>query len=232
VFAHVPKGPLDPILGTSILYNADPDPRKINLGIGAYRTDEGKPLVLNCVKKAQQIINQDKTRNLEYLPINGDVQFAKLARELLLGPKLGSLDRIAYFQTLSGTGSLRVAAAFIQTFFPKVLVYYSNPTWGNHNTIFQHCGIPSKPYRYWNAKTRNLDIDGFCEDLTNAPERSIVLLHACAHNPTGVDPTPDQWKRICNVMKQRKLLPWFDSAYQGFASGDVDRDAWAIRYFC
>jgi len=95
----------------------------------------------------------------------------------------------------------------------------------------QHADIPCKPYRYWNDKTRRLDITGMLSDLQNVPERSIILLHACAHNPTGIDPTPDQWKQICAVMKQRSLLPWFDSAYQGFASGDLDRDAWAIRYF-
>jgi len=231
VFSHINPAPLDPILGTSILFNNDKDPRKINLGIGAYRTDEGKPYVLNVVRKAEKLVMADPSRNMEYLPQQGDTVFSKAARELLFGSKSAALSRIASVQTISGTGSLRVAAAFLRFFFPKTLVYYSNPTWGNHVTILQHADVPGKAYRYWNDKAKKLDINGMIEDLRNAPPRSVILLHACAHNPTGVDPTESEWKQICEAVRERNHLVWFDSAYQGFASGDLERDAWAIRYF-
>lgn len=141
-------------------------------------------------------------------------------------------NRIVTAQSLSGTGALRLAVEFVFRFLPKgTNIYYSKPTWGNHNSIFAAAGVPSKPYRYWDAKGRKLDINGLIEDLRSAPDRSVILLHACAHNPTGVDPTRDQWKQIAEVMKSKQHLPFFDSAYQGFASGDLDSDAWAVRYF-
>jgi len=230
-FSHVKMAPLDPILGTNIIFNKDPDNRKINLGIGAYRTDEGKPLVLNVVRKAERLLAQDNTRNMEYLPQQGDGNFTRVARELLFGEKSSSLSRIASVQSLSGTGSLRLAGAFIKTFYPSSTVYYSSPTWGNHQTILQHCSIPGKAYRYWNDKEKRLDLKGMIDDLAAAPERSIILLHACAHNPTGVDPTNEQWKEIMKVIRDKNHLTWFDSAYQGFASGCLDRDAWAIRHY-
>jgi len=230
-FGHIAEAPLDPILGTNILFNADKSPNKINLGIGAYRTDDGKPYVLNVLKKAEQLLVKDAARNYEYLPQNGDVQFAKVARELIFGSTSPYLPRVTSVQTLSGTGSLRLAAAFIKHSFPNVTVFYSEPTWGTHLSILAHAGVPGKSYRYWDNANRRLDIEGMLQDLGNAPPRSIILLHACAHNPTGVDPTEEQWRRIATVVKQRQLLTWFDSAYQGFASGDLDRDAWAIRHF-
>lgn len=120
--------------------------------------------------------------------------------------------------------------SFFHSLFSLSLLH-SKPTWGNHLSIFSAAGVPAKTYRYWDAKNRRLDITGLLEDLTAAPEGSVVLLHACAHNPTGVDPTQDQWKQIARVMKSRKQLPFFDSAYQGFATGSLEEDAWAIRYF-
>jgi len=230
-FSHIKMAPLDPILGTNILFNKDGDNRKINLGIGAYRNDDGKPLVLNVVRKAERLLAQDNIRNMEYLPQQGDANFTRVARELLFGDKNKALHRIASVQTLSGTGSLRLAGAFIKSFYPSSTVYYSSPTWGNHQTILQHCGIPGKAYRYWNDKEKKLDLKGMIADIAAAPEGSIILLHACAHNPTGVDPTNDQWKAVMDVIKQRNHFTWFDSAYQGFASGCLDRDAWAIRHF-
>jgi len=230
-FTHVKPAPLDPILGTNILFNKDTDARKINLGIGAYRTDDGKPLVLNCVKKAEKFLLMDPTRNLEYLPQNGLAKFVELSRALLFGAKNPAIPRIASVQSLSGTGSLRLGMAFINAFLPKSTVYYSSPTWGTHQSILAHARVPAKAYRYWDEKGRKLDINGMLEDISAAPSGSIILLHACAHNPTGVDPTEAQWKQIAEVMKEKHLLPYFDSAYQGFASGDLERDAWAIRYF-
>lgn len=222
------------IFNTGIRYRADTDPRKVDLGVGAYRTDDGKPLVLNVVRKAEQIVANDKSLNHEYLGIDGDQKFVKLARDLLLGGESAAVkeNRVASAQTLSGTGSLRVAVEFIARFLPKgTKILYSKPTWGNHNSIFSAAGVPSGAYRYWDAAGRKLDINGLLEDFKNAPNGSVVLLHACAHNPTGVDPTPEQWKQIAQVVREKNHLPFFDSAYQGFASGDLEKDAWAIRYF-
>jgi len=233
ILAHIKPAPLDPILGTKILYQKDPNPSKIDLGIGAYRTDEGKPYVLKAVRKADLIVANDTSLDKEYLSQGGHKKFCQLAAELIYGKENPVLkeDRVAVLQCLSGTGSLRVAGEFLHKFFPQATLYYSVPTWGNHIQIFQNSGIPLKTYRYWNAKTRGLDIEGMLADILAAPERSIMLLHACAHNPTGVDPTPEQWKRICEACKQRRHFAFFDLAYQGFATGDLDRDAFAIRYF-
>lgn len=162
------------------------------------------------------------------------MKFVELSRAVLFGKNSPAITqkRIVSAQSLSGTGALRLGCEFIQRFLPKgTTIFYSKPTWGNHLSIFSAAGLPSKTYRYWDAKGRKLDIQGLLEDLTAAPEGSVVLLHACAHNPTGVDPTQSQWKQIAQVMKARKQLPFFDSAYQGFATGSLEEDAWAIRYF-
>lgn len=233
-FHHIEVAPPDEIFNTAAKYKADTDERKVDLGIGAYRTDEGKPLVLNVVRKAEKIISENKSLNKEYLPIDGDATFVKTARSLLLGADSSALkdDRVASVQSLSGTGALRVGSEFIAKHLPKdTSIYYSTPTWGNHPAIFRNAGVAYKQYRYWDQSGRKLDIDGMLEDIRNAPNNSIILLHACAHNPTGVDPSQDEWKRIASVIREKNHLPFFDSAYQGFASGDLERDAWAVRYF-
>jgi len=159
--------------------------------------------------------------------------FTTAAAKLLYGESSEALKagRVATVQSLSGTGSLRLIAEFVHRFLPKAKVYNSSPTWGNHKAILKDAGIAEGEYRYWNGKTRGLDFEGMLADLEKAPNGSVILLHACAHNPTGVDPTKDQWRKIASVMKQKEHLPWFDSAYQGFATGDIEGDAWAIRYF-
>lgn len=233
VFAKVPQAPLDPILGVSQMFRADTDPRKVNVSIGAYRTDEGKPKVLNCVAAAEELILKDKSLDKEYLPQRGNDKMAALAIQALLGKDSIALKekRVAVIQSLSGTGALRVCADFLAKFVPGTSVLVSNPTWGNHNSICAASRLPVISYRYWNAKERNLDINGMLEDIRKAPRGSVVLLHACAHNPTGVDPTKEQWKQIAQAIRESGHLPWFDSAYQGFASGSLEEDAWAIRYF-
>jgi len=233
-FSHVKEAPPDEIFNTGIRYRADKDANKVDLGVGAYRDDNGKPYVLSVVKKAEAIIAKDQTLNKEYLDIAGDPKFVKVARELLFGSDSPAIigSRVASAQGISGTGSVRVGLDFIVKFLPKgTTIYVSAPTWGNHLTMFAAAGLPYKQYRYWNSKDRNLDIEGMIADIESAPNRSVILLHACAHNPTGVDPTQEQWKRIASVIRSKQHLPFFDSAYQGFASGDLDRDAWSIRYF-
>ncbi|XP_025832027.1 aspartate aminotransferase, cytoplasmic [Agrilus planipennis] len=141
-------------------------------------------------------------------------------------------NRTFGIQCLSGTGALRVGAEFLANNLGYSTFYYSKPTWENHRLVFLNAGFKEpKEYRYWDEQKRGLDIDGLLEDLRNAPENSVIILHACAHNPTGCDPTQEQWTKIADVMEERKLFPFFDSAYQGFASGDLDKDAWSVRYF-
>lgn len=231
-FAGVQKLPPDAIFFTKTRFKNDSDPRKINLGVGAYRTEEGKPYVLNVVKEAEAALLQNKSLNKEYLPIGGDAEFISASQASLFGDCAAAGDgRIAGVQTLSGTGALRICANFLANNFPGITVFKSSPTWGNHRKIFLKAGVNQQDYRYWDPKTKGLDIEGMLEDLSNAPEGSAILLHACAHNPTGVDPTQEQWKRICQVMKRKGLLAFFDSAYQGYASGDLEKDAFAVRYF-
>jgi len=235
-WGNVPAAPLDPILGMSQRFQQDPDPRKVNVSIGAYRTDEGKPLVLNCVKKAeQQVVEavQAGTMNKEYLPQRGDVEFAALCQTMLLGEgsQLVKDGKLATVQTISGTGALRVGAEFVKRYAPGKSIYISVPTWGTHNSIMDHAGVKTSPYRYWDPANRNLNLKGMLEDIEAAPEGSVILLHAAAHNPTGVDPTKDQWDQILAVCRAKKHICWFDSAYQGFATGDLEKDAYAIRSF-
>jgi len=230
---NVTQAPLDPILGMNVLFKNDTDPRKVNVSIGAYRDDNGKPVVLKCVRKAEELILADKSLDKEYLPQRGNTTMANLAIKVLLGNDSKAIkeNRVAVVQSLSGTGALRVCADFLHQFLESPTILYSNPTWGNHISIAKAANIKSQAYRYWDAKGRCLDLQGMLEDLRKAPKGSVVLLHACAHNPTGVDPTKEQWKQIAQVIRECGHLPWFDSAYQGFASGSLEEDAWAIRYF-
>lgn len=225
--------PPDAIFLTKKMYEEDKDPRKIDVGVGAYRTDDAKPYVLNVVRKAEAALLADKSINHEYLPIRGDQEFLKLAAGLLYGQGAAVIteNRLALQQGLSGTGSLRIACDFFRKFLGNRTVYYSNPTWGNHLSIFFEAGLNMASYRYWDAKNRALDINGMLADIKAAPQGSIILLHTCAHNPTGVDPTREQWKQIAAVMKEKDHFPFFDSAYQGFATGDLDNDVWSLRYF-
>jgi len=238
LFDHVATAPPDPILGTSIAYNADADPRKINLGIGAYRNEGGKPYVLECVKKAEEAILADTGTavNKEYSTIDGPPKLKTLTQQLIFGDDCAAVaeGRIASAQALSGTGSLRVVGEFIKTFMKPESheIWVSNPTWGNHNAIFAKAGLAVKTYPYYKPETRGFDFEGMMQALREqVPEGAHVLLHACAHNPTGVDPTEEQWREIAAVMQERKLVPLMDSAYQGYASGSLDKDAFATRLF-
>eukprot|EP01024_Parvocaulis_polyphysoides_P044734 TRINITY_DN413_c0_g1_i1.p1 TRINITY_DN413_c0_g1~~TRINITY_DN413_c0_g1_i1.p1 ORF type:complete len:451 (-),score=93.71 TRINITY_DN413_c0_g1_i1:231-1526(-) len=228
----VEMAPPDPILGVSEAFKADTSPDKLNLGVGAYRTEDLKPYVLQVVQKAEKNM-LEKGENKEYLPIDGLATFKKATAELLLGadsPVIAE-GRIVSIQSLSGTGSLRVGAAFINKFLSGVKVYLSNPTWGNHRNIFSDAGVEWEYYRYFDPETVGLDFKGMMADIKDAPEGSIIVLHACAHNPTGIDPTKAQWEEIAALCKEKNHLPFFDVAYQGFATGDLEEDAYAPRMF-
>ncbi|EOO03762.1 putative aspartate aminotransferase protein [Phaeoacremonium minimum UCRPA7] len=230
----VPQAPEDPLFGLMRAYRADESPDKVDLGIGAYRDNNAKPWVLPVVKKADDIIRNDPNLNHEYAPIAGIPAFTSKACELIIGSSSPALaeKRVTSVQTISGTGAVHLGALFLAKFYKgNRTIYLSNPTWANHNQIFTNVGLPIAQYPYFDKKTKGLDFEGMKKAINDAPERSVILLHACAHNPTGVDPTFEQWKEIAAVMRAKKHFPFFDCAYQGFASGDLDRDAGALQYF-
>lgn len=233
VWSHVEQGPPDAILGITEAFKKDTNPNKMNLGAGAYRDDNGKPYVLPCIKKAEQRI-ANKNMDKEYAGIPGISDFTKASAKLALGDGNQLVDNgfVSTVQSISGTGALRIGGAFLEKFYPhSKTIYLPNPSWANHNPVFKHSGLEVGSYRYYDKTTCGLDISGCLEDLSNLPEKSIILLHACAHNPTGVDPTFEQWKEMSNVIKKRNHFVFFDMAYQGFASGNLDRDAQALRLF-
>lgn len=203
------------------------------VGVGAYRTDEGKPYYFPVVRKAEEIILADTTANKEYLPIDGLPKFRELAVKFLLGEDHPALveKRVCTVQSLSGTGALRLGAEFIRKYMSGRKVYLPSPTWGNHNAIFSEVGMEIVQYRWYKADTCALDFEGLKEDMMNAPEGSIILFHTCAHNPTGVDPTHEQWNELAELCISKKLIPFFDTAYQGFASGDLEYDGYSVRLF-
>ncbi|KAJ3243682.1 Aspartate aminotransferase, cytoplasmic [Chytriomyces hyalinus] len=224
-----PEDPIFKLLNECI---ADSDPSKINLSIGAYRDETGKPWVLPVVQKAKQILLSDPASNHEYFGLDGNRSFTEASARLILGQDSAAMKdkRVTHIQAVSGTGAVRLGADFLAKFRPGT-VYITNPTWGNHPKIFAASHLKVVEYNYWDGKTRTIAYDTLLDNLNTAPVGSIFVLHACAHNPTGLDPTHDQWKQIASIMKERQLFPFFDCAYQGFASGDLDRDAWAVRYF-
>ncbi|CBF85970.1 hypothetical protein AN1993.2 [Aspergillus nidulans FGSC A4] len=232
-WSNVPQGPPDAILGITEAYKADSFKEKINLGVGAYRDDQGKPYVLPSVRAAEDKVVASRF-DKEYAGITGIPSFTKAAAQLAYGADSPVLkeDRLVITQSISGTGALRIGGAFLQRFYPGAKkIYLPTPSWANHNAVFKDSGLEVEKYRYYNKDTIGLDFEGLVEDLKAAPNNSIILLHACAHNPTGVDPTQDQWRQISNVMKEKGHFAFFDMAYQGFASGNADTDAFAPRHF-
>ncbi|KAG5186051.1 aspartate aminotransferase [Tribonema minus] len=238
IWSEMPMGPPDPILGLTDAFNKDSDKRKVSLGVGAYRGDDGKPYILETVRKAEQLVIS-KNMNHEYAGIAGVPNFVKLSLEFAYGTDSQALKdkRVAGVQTLSGTGACRVVGELLGKFQGakagggRPPIYVPNPTWGNHIPIFNNAGMEVRKYRYYDPKTVGLDFEGLIADVEQAPKGSAFLLHACAHNPTGVDPTLDQWRQISQAMKAQGHVVFFDCAYQGFASGDAEHDAAALRMF-
>uniref|UniRef100_A0A2K5DE12 Aspartate aminotransferase, mitochondrial n=1 Tax=Aotus nancymaae TaxID=37293 RepID=A0A2K5DE12_AOTNA len=210
-WTHEEMAPPDPILGVTEAFTRDTNSKKMNLGVGAYRDDNGKPYVLPSVRKAEAQIAA-KSLDKEYLPIGGLAEFCKESAQLALGEN-------------------RSEPVFCRFFKFSRDVFLPKPSCGNHTPIFRDADMQLQGYRYYNPKTCGFDFTGAVEDISKIPEQSVLLLHACAHNPTGVDPRPEQWKEIATVVKKRNLFVFFDMAYQGFASGDSDKDAWAVYHF-
>jgi len=229
----VPLAPPDSIFKLTAAYKTDTFPKKINLGVGAYRDDDSKPWVLPVVRKATVALLNDPSVDHEYLPITGLPEFTSAAAKLILGSDSVANNTVSV-QTISGTGANHLGALFLSRFYefngPK-RIYLSDPTWANHFAIMTNVGIEPVTYPYYNPATIGLDFDGFLGSLRSAPARSVFLIHACAHNPTGVDPTREQWGTIADVIQENGHFVFFDCAYQGFASGNLDNDAWAVREF-
>ncbi len=218
--------PEDPIFGLNTAFRNDPRPNKVNLGVGAYRTSEGNPYILPSVREAEHLV-WEKKLNKEYLPIDGDPDFCCFAAGLVLG----TTHKVPLYaaQTLGGTGALRIGGEYLAMNGPKT-IFLPNPTWPNHKGVFTRAGLKVETYPYFDKARHIIDFDGFCVSLSSMPSGSIVLLHACCHNPTGTDLTSEQWHQVSELIRRHSLIPFFDFAYQGFGEG-IEADAQAIRYF-
>jgi aromatic-amino-acid transaminase len=223
--------PRDPILGLTEAFNADRNPKKVNLGVGVYYDDEGKVPLLECVRRAESMLLAQAAPRA-YLPIDGLPAYDRAVRELVFGADCPALreGRIVTVQTLGGTGGLKVGADLLRRIAPQADVWISDPTWENHRGLFENAGFTVGAYPYYDDKTHGLKFEALLASLRALPAGSIVLLHACCHNPTGVDLSPDQWKRVLDEVVSRGLTPFLDFAYQGFAEG-IEADGAAVRSF-
>ncbi|XP_027851284.2 aspartate aminotransferase, cytoplasmic-like isoform X1 [Aphis gossypii] len=232
-FNNVPLVQQGGYIAVNTAFQNDISPLKIDLIYGTFRSEDGSPYLLPVVKKAEQMIVNDISSH-NYLSPTGIEGFTKSASKLLLGDieKQWKDGTIFGVQCIGGTGAIKIGAEFLSRHMNCTTVYYPDPTWEMHGTVFSFSGFSNKfKYRYLNKETKLIDFEGFCEDMSNAPIDSVVILHACGHNPTGLDLTKEQWRTVSEIMKERKLIPFFDIAYQGMASGDIEEDAWAIRHF-
>ena len=226
LFSAVEMAPRDPILGLNEQYNADPNPAKVNLGVGVYFDDQGKLPLLQCVRAAEQAM-MEKPAPRGYLPIDGIAAYDNGVKSLVFGADSDVVQsgRVATVQALGGTGALRIGADFLKKVSPNARVLISDPSWENHRALFTQAGFTVGTYRYYDAANRGINFAGFLADLQAAPAETIVVLHACCHNPTGYDITPAQWDEVVQVVKSRKLTAFLDMAYQGFGHGIAEDGA-------
>ena len=231
LFSNVELAPRDPILGLNEAFNADTRSTKVNLGVGVYFTDDGKLPVLQAVASAEK---QRATQTLPrgYLPIDGIAAYDSAVQKLLFGADSALLknQRVVTTQALGGTGALKIGADFLKRLLPNSQVAISDPSWENHRALFESAGFNVVNYRYYDAALQGLNFDAMLTSLNTLPANTIVVLHACCHNPTGADPTPEQWREIVSIVKARGLVPFIDMAYQGFAEG-IDADGLVVRLF-
>ncbi|MGI2190814.1 amino acid aminotransferase [Shewanella baltica] len=229
IFSQVLLAPADPILGLTDTFKADPRQDKVNLGVGIYKDEAGQTPVLASVKKAEAILlEQEKTKN--YLGIEGVQAYNHVVQTLLFGEgsELITSGRAATAQAPGGTGALRIAAEFLLRNTDSHTIWVSNPTWANHQNIFETAGLTVKEYGYYNAEAHDIDFDTMMTDLSHANAGDVVLLHGCCHNPTGIDLTLAQWELVAQLCADKKLVPLFDFAYQGFGAG-IEEDAAGLR---
>ncbi|HDY7884250.1 TPA: aspartate/tyrosine/aromatic aminotransferase [Vibrio vulnificus] len=231
MFEKVVAAPADPILGLTEEFKKDPRAEKINLGVGIYKTEQGETPVLATVKKAEAaLVKTEKTKS--YLTIEGTAEYALAVQKLLFGAdaELINAQRAKTAQAPGGTGALRVAGEFIKRQLGDVKIWISNPTWANHHGVFRAAGLETVEYAYYNPETKDKDFAAMLADLEKASAGDVVLLHGCCHNPTGIDPTAQEWEALAKLVADKGLLPLFDFAYQGFAKG-VEEDAQGLRTF-
>lgn len=231
LFESVELAPRDPILGLNEQFNADTRSGKVNLGVGVYYDDEGRLPLLAAVRKAE-IARIESGAARGYLPIEGIPGYNQGAQTLLLGadsPLIAS-GRVLTAQSLGGTGALKIGADFLKLLLPHAKVVISNPSWENHRALFERAGFAVETYPYYDPTTHGLDFTGMLAALQSLPQDTIVVLHACCHNPTGVDPTLEQWQQVAQAVKERNLVPFLDIAYQGFGDG-LEPDAAVVRMF-
>jgi aspartate/tyrosine/aromatic aminotransferase len=231
MFEHVEPAPRDPILGLTESFREDANTKKINLSVGVYQDNSGKTPILESVRRAGQLVLERQT-TMSYLPIPGSPAYAAAVQRLMFGAghEVETSKRAATSHTPGGTGALRVAADLIHQQFPKATVWMTQPTWPNHPQIFAAAGVPTKSFPYFDAKTNSLAFDDAIAAIEKIPAGDVILLHGCCHNPTGIDPTPAQGKKLADVVYSRGILPLLDFAYQGFADG-IDEDAAGLREF-
>lgn len=231
LFAQVPLAPRDPILGLTETYNADARPFKVNLGVGVYYNEAGKVPLLEAVRNAEQRRVQ-QTPARAYLPIEGIATYNKAVQVLLFGADSPLLTggRVATFEALGGTGGLKIGADFLRRIAPAAEVWISDPSWENHRALFEGAGFKVNQYPYYDSATNGIRFSALKDCLGSLAAGSVVVLHACCHNPTGVDLSPEQWRDIIEIVKARDLTPFLDIAYQGFAAG-IEADAQALREF-
>jgi aspartate aminotransferase len=231
MFKDVPLAPPDAILSLATSFKEDKFPQKVNLGIGAYRTEEGKPWPLPSVLEAQLAVCNDPTEDKEYVPIDGKPEYKKPVQALMFSEAEIAKGTLATTQAISGTGSLNVIGQFFSTMMGCKVIHCPNPTWGNHHAIFKRVGLECKDYVYYKPETRSFDFEGMVAGMDAMNPGEAILLHAVAQNPTGVDPSDEQWKTIVEKCKEKKLLILLDSAYQGYASGSLEKDGYSIKLF-
>ena len=223
--------PADPILGLTEAYNSDDRPQKVNLGVGVYLDESGKVPLLDCVRTAQQRLAAEP-KPIGYLGIDGMPAYREAVRGLVFGEDSAVLadGRVVTVQSLGGTGGLKVGADLLRQLHPSATVLISNPSWENHRALFTRAGFRVDSYRYYEPALKGIDVDAMLADLRSAEAGTIVLLHACCHNPTGYDLTPEQWDDVIAVLRERDLMPFLDMAYQGFGFG-VEEDGAVVRKF-
>ena len=231
LFSDVELAPRDPILGFNEQFNADANPHKVNLGVGVYYDDDGKLPLLQCVQEAEkQMMESPKPRG--YLPIDGIAAYDSAVRSLVFGVESEPVKsgRVATVQALGGTGGLKIGADFLKKFNPGAKVLISDPSWENHRALFTQAGFLVEAYPYYDAAKRGIDFDGMQKALAAAPQGTIVVLHACCHNPTGYDISTEQWDQVITAIQANKLVPFLDLAYQGFGQG-IKEDGAVIGKF-
>lgn len=229
MWEHVEAAPVDSIFGLTEAFRQESNPRKVNLGVGVYKDDQGQTPVLQCVKAAEKLLLERQTSK-SYLPIGGDPLYAECVQKLIFGEKSEAIQssRAVTIHAPGGTGALRVGAELLKKFMPEAKLWMSMPTWANHTGVFDAVGFVLEQYPYYDGIAKGLDFAALEKCLENVAKGDVVLLHACCHNPSGVDLNREQWQRVSEIARQRGWLPFLDFAYQGFSKG-IEEDRCAVE---